>query len=60
MVGGWDARELIVSNANFRHLVLVLDAGGNVYYYVRCWSRPEFMDHQTEVYKLAESIKPAP
>ena len=59
-VGTWDARELIISNPKFRYLVLVLDAGGNVYYYVRCWSRPEFIDLQTEVYKLAESIRPTP
>jgi hypothetical protein len=57
-VGTWDARELIVSNPRFQFLILVLDGGNNVYYYVRCWSSPEYIDRQTEVYKLAESIKP--
>jgi hypothetical protein len=56
-VGKWDAREFIVSDPRFRYLALVLGAGGNDFYYVRCWSRPEFVDHQAEIYKLAESIQ---
>jgi hypothetical protein len=60
-VGAWDGRELIESApSGFRHLVLTFEAGEDVYYYVDCWTRPEFLDHQTEVYKLAESIKPTP
>lgn len=59
-VGAWEAREFKVLGPNLAYLVVVIDAGGNVYYYVSCWSQPEFIDRQIEVYKVAEAIKPVP
>jgi len=58
-LGAWTVREFGVTMATLRHVVLVFEAEGGVFY-VRCWSRPEFVARQQDVRKIVASLRFTP